>query len=42
MSIIERKAMRGEMNMEIDLRMPEVHDMTTDTVDVVSTSAVDL
>ena len=26
--------------MKIDLRTPEVHDMTTDTVDVVSTSAV--
>lgn len=26
--------------MKIDLRIPEVHDMTTDTVDVVSTSSV--
>ena len=26
--------------MKIKLRMPEVHDMTADTVDVVSTSSV--
>ncbi|WP_191400314.1 hypothetical protein [Flavonifractor sp. An306] len=26
--------------MKIDLQLPKVHDMTTDTVDIISTSAV--
>lgn len=32
--------MKGGIDLKIGLHIPKVHDMTTDTVDVISTSAV--